>query len=615
MFSASNEALLEEIFQDEKVLETTLSVLQQNRDVQLCNNILQVLLELDFGSTMYFVSKACEREAESAVKKMGALLAANPRMGIISAISPNLFRETTSNIIILVEFFRITGTSYLQTVMQDMMVQVEAYAKLNQVMGGAGETAVGATVVGADKSDRLLALTSQLVLSILKTPPSKLPATLRYVCKYMYTCLMMQLADCGHVITPEESSALLQLVLSHLLGVRFFGLGLTCPSLFLLPEPRSEFSQDSLMTLSNILLNIMGVSSSTKLDPAWSSVPMHLHLTEYTTDMEAFFASLHKSKANASAIESHRAQLNHWLLQVADFNDLENKPTSPLAFFALETCGAGLAVFLCDNALDYILACDPPIDHRPLFELFSNNASLITRLDLERRGFKPQIVVGPGIWNPVQYGRAWNFEIKLPSVRIQDIFVWIPTTITLPSPASNRSTLDWILKSSDNDYLILIICQLSNKVSASVQKYIRSWRKIYPEITSTKGQLMAVTQAQLSQSSYVSKKFGANFPLVFDHHEHIASYFHVGGHGNTATGADDVTVILVDSDGRLVMTFDSTVPNPKTVINAVAAWKLDAKKPKPAQLKRRKTFKRNGSDHNNSSDSDEPHDPSPSTPR
>lgn len=48
------------------MLETALNVLQNNRDVQLCNNLLQVLLELDFGSTVYFVTKACEKEAESA---------------------------------------------------------------------------------------------------------------------------------------------------------------------------------------------------------------------------------------------------------------------------------------------------------------------------------------------------------------------------------------------------------------------------------------------------------------------------------------------------------------------------------------------------------------------
>lgn len=129
-------------------------------------------------------------------------------------------------------------------------------------------------------------------------------------------------------------------------------------------------------------------------------------------------------------------------------------------------------------------------------------------------------------------------------------------------------------------------------------------------MTSTKGQLMAVTQAQLSQSSYVSKKLGANFPLVFDHHEHIASYFRVGSHGNNVFGSDDVTVILVDAEGRLVSTFDNFM-SPKAIMSAVANWKTITKKPKGAMLKRRKTFKRNGSE---SSDSEDPHI-DPSTPR
>ena len=52
--------------QDEPFLQAAVEVLQSNRNLQLVNNILQVLLELDFGSALFFVSKACEREAEIA---------------------------------------------------------------------------------------------------------------------------------------------------------------------------------------------------------------------------------------------------------------------------------------------------------------------------------------------------------------------------------------------------------------------------------------------------------------------------------------------------------------------------------------------------------------------
>lgn len=55
-----------QIMQDEPFLNAAVDVLQQHRNLLLINNLLQVLLELDLGCTLYFVSKACEREAETA---------------------------------------------------------------------------------------------------------------------------------------------------------------------------------------------------------------------------------------------------------------------------------------------------------------------------------------------------------------------------------------------------------------------------------------------------------------------------------------------------------------------------------------------------------------------
>jgi len=344
---------------------------------------------------------------------------------------------------------------------------VEAYAKANQVIGSGDTPREGSMPTSIEKCERLLVLVTQLVSSILKTQASKLPATLRYVCKHIHQTLVLQIAEAGHQIAADESQALLQLVVSHLLGVRFFSLGLTCPALFLLPEPRSEFSQDSLITLSNILLGLMGITNL-KFDSTITS-PLHIHVSEFNSEYDAFYSVIHKHKALAATHESLRSQLMNWLTQVADFNDLQNKPTGPLAYFALETCGSMLGRWLCENALDFILACPNPLEHQALYEFMAANKPIILQLDAERSIFQSHMVLGPGIWNAVTYGRAWNVEVKLPDIRTQDMFVWIPTSLALASPSSNKSTLDWILKYSTNsEFLLLIICPSTSKISASV---------------------------------------------------------------------------------------------------------------------------------------------------
>jgi len=125
---------------------------------------------------------------------------------------------------------------------------------------------------------------------------------------------------------------------------------------------------------------------------------------------------------------------------------------------------------------------------------------------------------------------------------------------------------------------------------------VRSWRKVYPEVVAASGQLMVVVQSALSTHSYVSKKLAPNFPIVFDHHEHVASHFHVGGHGNSLFSGDEIVLILVDSDGRLALTFDG-LPQPKNVLTTCVGWKADVKK---LRSEKRRVVKRNGSD----SDSD-----------
>lgn len=402
---------------------------------------------------------------------MTLALQANPRAGLLAALSPFLFRETSSDVIVIVEFFRITGTSYLQTVLQDLIVQVETYAKANQIMEGS--SGMLGTTNQTDKAERIMALTTQLVSAILKTPADKLPATLRYVCKAVHTHLVLEIMEAGFTVPPVESSALLHLVVSHLLGVRFLSLGLTCPALFMLPDPRSEFSQDSLITLSNILLGLLGfggpfmTASGKSLGNELESIAsssVHLHVSEMNTDCESFFANMHKSKSLQLTYDAHRAHLWNWFAAVGDFVELENRPSGPLTFFALETYGSVIGKWLCDNALDFLIACeDEPIIHADLYKFCAANSAIITQLDYERKFFKPQMVLGPGIWNPVQYGRAWKFEVKLPSVRTQDMFAWIPTGTSMSTPLADRSIIDWMIRSSKvHDFLVAIICTTSS---------------------------------------------------------------------------------------------------------------------------------------------------------
>lgn len=398
-------------------------------------------------------------------------LQANPRAGLLAALSPYLFRETSSDVIVIVEFFRITGTSYLQTVLQDLIVQVETYAKANQIMEG-GSGMLGSSNP-ADKAERLMSLATHLVSGILKTPADKLPATLRYVCKATHSHLVLAILESGYAVPEGESSALLHLVISHLLGVRFFALGLTCPALFMLPDPRSEFSQDSLIILSNILQGLLGLggafmSASGKgngsdLDQTAGS-PLHLYGSEMTSDCEAFFTTMHKSKSLQLTYDAHRTHLWNWLALVGDFVELENRPSGPLTFFALETYASVIGRWLCEYALEFLLACeDEPLAHADLYKFCAANASIITQLDYERKFYKPQMVLGPGIWNPVQYGRAWKFEVKLPSVRTQDMFAWIPAHTSMSTPLADRSIIDWMIRSSKvHDFLVAIICPTSS---------------------------------------------------------------------------------------------------------------------------------------------------------
>lgn len=398
-------------------------------------------------------------------------LQANPRAGLLAALSPFLFRETSSDVIVIVEFFRITSTSYLQTVLQDMIVQVETYAKANQIMEGSSGTL--GTSNHMDKAERLMALTSQLVSAILKTPADKLPATLRYVCKAAHSHLVLEIMEAGYAVPEIESSALLHLVVSHLLGVRFFALGLTCPALYMLPDPRSEFSQDSLITLANILLGLLGLggpfmSASGKgnggdLDSTASS-PLHLHSSEMSADCESFFASMHKSKTLQLTYDAHRTHLWNWLASVGDFVQLENRPAGPLTFFALETYASDIGRWLCEYAVEFLVACDDePLKHAQLFKFCDANSAIITQLDYERKFYRNQMVLGPGIWNPVQYGRAWKFEVKLPSVRTQDMFAWIPANASMSTPLADRSIIDWMIRSSKvHDFLVAIICTTSS---------------------------------------------------------------------------------------------------------------------------------------------------------
>lgn len=104
---------------------------------------------------------------------------------------------------------------------------------------------------------------------------------------------------------------------------------------------------------------------------------------------------------------------------------------------------------------------------------------------------------------------------------------------------------------------------------------------------------MAIVHAPLSQSNYVCKKLSTNFPIVFDHHEHVASHFHVAGHGPNLTGAEDVTVILVHG-GRMALGWESAgtntpLPNPKIVMSTVQLWLKDA-----LHSKGKKPGKKNG---------------------
>jgi len=118
---------------------------------------------------------------------------------------------------------------------------------------------------------------------------------------------------------------------------------------------------------------------------------------------------------------------------------------------------------------------------------------------------------------------------------------------------------------------------------------------------------MVVVQSALSTHAYVSKKLAPNFPIVFDHHEHVASHFHVAGHGNTPILNDEIVVMLVDSDGRLALTFDG-IPQPKNVLTTCIGWKADVKK---LRREKKKAPKKNGSDSD--SDSGEGAAAAPST--
>lgn len=55
-----------QIFRDQTVLETTLEVLSIHRNVRITNTLLHVILELDFGTALYFVTKAIQREVKLA---------------------------------------------------------------------------------------------------------------------------------------------------------------------------------------------------------------------------------------------------------------------------------------------------------------------------------------------------------------------------------------------------------------------------------------------------------------------------------------------------------------------------------------------------------------------
>src|SRR5690606_13335964 len=113
--------------------------------------------------------------------------------------------------------------------------------------------------------------------------------------------------------------------------------------------------------------------------------------------------------------------------------------------------------------------CTNPLEHKALYRFFAANQSTILQHDQERKIYRPNMVLGPGIWNPVQYGRAWKFEIKLPNIRTQDMFIWMPTTVQLTTPMPNVSTLDWMLKySADMDFLLLILSASTSKVTASM---------------------------------------------------------------------------------------------------------------------------------------------------
>jgi hypothetical protein len=128
---------------------------------------------------------------------------------------------------------------------------------------------------------------------------------------------------------------------------------------------------------------------------------------------------------------------------------------------------------------------------------------------------------------------------------------------------------------------------------------------------------MAIAQTPWSQNSYVSKKLAPNFPLIFDPHEHFASFFHVAGHGNTLLTSDDLTVILVDDNGRLAGAWESSnntpLPTSKTIMSSVHTWIREVLKGRQSLRDKRKTFRRAGSDH--SSDSDSPSADGTSTPR
>lgn len=136
--------------------------------------------------------------------------------------------------------------------------------------------------------------------------------------------------------------------------------------------------------------------------------------------------------------------------------------------------------------------------------------------------------------------------------------------------------------------------RLSLQFRISQQKYIRSWRKISAEITAANGQLVVVCQAPLSASQAISKKLAPNFPIIFDHYEHIASFFRVAGYGNSLPTGDDITAVLVDSEGRVVQYWDNS-PMPKVFLPTVFAWN-DLRKSKNESQVRRKPFRRGALD-------------------